>query len=123
DEWRALDSQRSTKLNGSHKPPAISFLAHCSCPLCAASSPTRRQIASNAGCWPTRWNQYFEFQKSSSRRCMIACQKLAEGVSMPWLIVCDSSRQSCNSQRPDTQQAAISASASCDPPTFDGTCA
>ena len=36
----------------------------------------------NTGCCPTWRNQYFAFEKSPSRRCMIACQKLPEVVSM-----------------------------------------
>ena len=45
--------------------------------------------------WPAqRAYQYLLLEKSPSRRCMMACQKLPVGFSSDCEIVCDSSRKS-----------------------------
>ena len=65
----------------------------------SATGFAHRAISSEAGCPLHRAYQYFAFEKSPSRRCIIACQKLRVSEAC-WAISWHSWSASCQSQRP-----------------------
>src|SRR5579862_5085655 len=89
-------------------PEATIFRSELSAGSESTISPACAARTENAG-WP--WHlayQYLLLEKSPSRRCIIACQKLPAGEWSDWLMVWDSLRPSCQSHRPASMALAKS---------------